>query len=207
VALREALWQELGVQQAPGGVRFGDDAPLAAARRAITAAYHPTTAPKGAQPMTALATLHLVRPILRWLEGSQWLPHLLLRVFIGYFFFQTGWAKLGILDVMAERFAQWGIPMPAFNAVLSAYTECLGGALIVVGLATRLAAIPLCFNMIVAISVVNLRNVTEFNEFFDLSEPLYALVFLWLLFAGPGPVSLDHLLAKRFGRPGGRPAR
>ena len=154
--------------------------------------------------MTLLDTLQRMYPILGWLDRSQWLPHLLVRLFIGYFFFETGWAKLGILDAMAERFAGWGIPLPAFNAALSAYTECLGGALVVLGLATRLAAIPLCFNMLVAISVVNLRNVTGFNEFFDLSEPLYALVFLWLLFAGPGPVSLDHLLAKRVG--GGRQA-
>jgi uncharacterized membrane protein YphA (DoxX/SURF4 family) len=47
--------------------------------------------------------------------------------------------------------------------------------------------------------MVNLKSVTTFDEFFDLSEPLYALVFLWLLFAGPGPVSLDHLLARRLG--------
>ena len=93
----------------------------------------------------------------------------------------------------------WGIPWPAFNAALSAYTELVGGGLIVLGLATRLAAIPLCFNMIVAILVVNLRNVTEFDEFFELSEPLYALVFLWLLFSGPGRASVDHFLAKRFG--------
>jgi putative oxidoreductase len=78
----------------------------------------------------------------------------------------------------------------------------VGGALIVIGLATRLAALPLCFNMVVAILVVNLRGVSELDEFFELSEPLYALVFLWLFFAGPGRVSLDHLLAMRFGRGG-----
>jgi putative oxidoreductase len=149
--------------------------------------------------MTVLSALRWVHPILGWLERSQWVPHLLLRLFIGYFFLQTGWAKVGILDAMAERFAGWGIPLPALNAALSAYTECLGGALTVLGLATRLAAIALCFNMIVAIAVVNLKSVTTFNEFFDLSEPLYALVFLWLLCAGPGPVSLDRLLAKRMG--------
>jgi putative oxidoreductase len=149
--------------------------------------------------MIGRAALRRVHPILRWLEWAQWVPHLLLRLFIGYFFFQTGWAKVGILDAMAERFAGWGIPLPAFSAALSAYTECLGGALIVVGLATRPAAVALCFNMIVAISMVNLKSVTTFDEFFDLSEPLYALVFLWLLFAGPGPVSLDHLLARRLG--------
>jgi hypothetical protein len=41
-----------------------------------------------------------------------------------------------------ERFTGWGIPFPAFNAALSAYTELIGGALVMLGLVTRLAAIP-----------------------------------------------------------------
>jgi putative oxidoreductase len=58
-----------------------------------------------------------------------WLPPLLIRLFVGYFFFETGWAKAHDLDGFAQRFAQWGIPYPAFNAALSAYTELIGGAL------------------------------------------------------------------------------
>jgi putative oxidoreductase len=149
--------------------------------------------------MTVLAVVDRMKPIVEQLERSQWVPQLLVRLFVGYFFFETGWAKAGALDAMAERFAGWGIPWPAFNAALSAYTELAGGALIVLGLATRLAALPLCINMIVAILVVNVRGVTEFDEFFELSEPLYALVFLWLIFSGPGRASLDHLLARRVG--------
>jgi putative oxidoreductase len=124
-------------------------------------------------------------------------------------FFETGLAKIGALDAMAERFAGWGIPLPAFSAALSAYTEMIGGALVVVGLATRLASIPLAFNMVVAILVVNIRGVETVDEFFELSEPLYALVFVWLVFAGPGPASLDHLLARRSHRrePGQRGRR
>ncbi|HSE03234.1 MAG TPA: DoxX family protein [Methylomirabilota bacterium] len=152
--------------------------------------------------MMGLGIVDRIKPIRDKLERSQWIPQLLARLFVGYFFFETGWAKAGNLDAMAERFAGWGIPWPAFNAAVSAYTELVGGALIVIGLATRLAALPLCFNMVVAILVVNLRGVSELDEFFELSEPLYALVFLWLFFAGPGRVSLDHLLAMRFGRGG-----
>jgi len=149
--------------------------------------------------MTAFRAVDQVKPVLTMLTRSQWIPQLLVRLFIGYFFFETGWAKIGSLDAMTERFTGWGIPWPAFNAALSGYTELVGGALIVLGLATRLAAIPLCFNMIVAILVVNLRNVSEVDEFFELSEPLYALVFLWLIFAGPGRASLDYFLARHLG--------
>ena len=61
------------------------------------------------------------------LTRSQWIPQLLVRLFLGYFFFETGWSKVGNLDAMAERFTGWGIPFPGFNAALSGYTELIGG--------------------------------------------------------------------------------
>jgi putative oxidoreductase len=135
--------------------------------------------------------------VIAWLTAAQWIPALLVRLFVGYFFFETGWAKIGNLDAMAERFTGWGIPFPVFSATLSAYTELIGGALVMLGLMTRLAAIPLGFNMVVAILVVNINRVSGLDEFVELSEPLYALLFLWLVFAGPGRASLDHLLWRR----------
>ena len=38
-----------------------------------------------------------------------------------------------------------------------------------------------------------------FDSFFELDEPLYMLIFVWFVFAGPGRVSLDTLLAKWLG--------
>ena len=129
----------------------------------------------------------------------DWLPPLLLRLFVGYFFFETGWGKAHNLDTFAERFAGWGIPYPYFNAVLSAYTELVGGALLVVGLLTRVVAIPLIINMFVAIVSVKLASVSGLNDFVELDEPLYLLSFFWLMVAGPGVVSLDFLLARAAG--------
>jgi putative oxidoreductase len=143
---------------------------------------------------TARGSIDRIRATQTALARFEWVPQLLVRLFVGYLFFETGWAKVGNLGAMAERFTGWGIPAPAFSAALSAYTELIGGALIVLGLATRLAAIPLAFNMVVAIVVVNVRNVAGLDEFVELSEPLYALSFLWLVFSGPGRASLDHLV-------------
>jgi putative oxidoreductase len=133
------------------------------------------------------------------LERAAWLPALFLRLFVGYFFFVTGLAKVQNLGAMAERFAEWGIPFPAFSAALSGYTELVGGALLALGLLTRLVSIPLFVNMAVAIATVNVKRVSGLDEFVELAEPLYALVFLWLLFAGPGCASLDHVLWRRRG--------
>jgi putative oxidoreductase len=152
--------------------------------------------------MTTLDTVFFrAQPLLAWLDRHLWIPPLLARLFVGYFFFETGWAKIGSLDAMTERFIEWGIPFPAFSSALSAWTELVGGALLVLGLATRLAAIPLFINMAVAIAVVKMKRVTGLDEFVELDEPLYALVFLWLFFSGPGRASLDHLIGRRGARP------
>ena len=157
--------------------------------------------------MSPIALADRVRSLVTALTHAQWIPQLLVRLFVGYFFFETGWAKVADLGAMTERFSGWGIPFPDFNAGLSAYTELLGGALLLLGLATRLAAIPLCINMVVAILVVKLRNVSDLDEFVELDEPLYALCFVWLFFSGPGRASLDHLVWRRFAPPGPSTAR
>ena len=133
---------------------------------------------------------------LRRLTDAQWVPQLLVRLFVGYFFLESGWGKIHNLDDFAERFAEWGIPAPTFNAALSAWTEFLGGLLIVLGLFTRLASIPLFINMLVATLAVKMKEVGGLDDFVELDEPLYALSFLWLFFSGPGWVSLDHLLGR-----------
>lgn len=136
------------------------------------------------------------------LERAAWLPPLLVRLFVGYFFFETGLGKVGNLAVFAERFREWAIPFPEVSAALSAYTELIGGALIVLGLLTRFAAIPLFVNMLVAILTVKLKRVAGLSDFVELDEPLYALSFLWLFVAGPGPISLDALAMRLLRRAG-----
>jgi putative oxidoreductase len=138
--------------------------------------------------------LHRWEQLTGLLTTLGWLPPLLLRLFVGYFFFETGWAKVHNLPVFVQRFQEWGIPYPAFNAALSAWTECVGGALTVVGLATRFASAGLVINMIVAIVTVKWKEVSGLNDFVELDEPLYALSFVWLGFNGAGAVSLDHLI-------------
>ena len=127
------------------------------------------------------------------LSAACWIPALLMRLFVGYFFMETGWGKIHNLAAFTTRFAQWGIPDPAFNAALSAYTEFLGGALTILGLGMRFVSIPMIINMIVAIITVKLKNVGGLDDFAELDEPLYALSFVWLFFSGAGWLSVDGL--------------
>jgi putative oxidoreductase len=128
------------------------------------------------------------------LSAAWWIPALLMRLFVGYFFMETGWGKIHDLDSFTMRFAQWGIPYPGFNAALSAYTEFLGGALTILGLGMRFVSIPMIINMIVAILTVKLKYVSGLDDFAELDEPLYALSFVWLFFSGAGWLSIDGLL-------------
>jgi putative oxidoreductase len=130
------------------------------------------------------------------MQDNDWVVALLVRLFVGYFFVETGWGKVHNLDTFIERFRGWGIPFPELNAAVSAWAELVCGALVLVGLFTRLASIPMIINMAVAVLSVKIKSVAGLDDFVELDEPLYALAFLWLVFRGAGWVSLDHVLAK-----------
>ena len=138
--------------------------------------------------------LNLADEPFRRLSRMMWVPALLTRLFVGYFFFTSGWAKIHDLATFTANFQGWGIPYPAFNAALSAYTECIGGALTIVGLGMRFVSVPMIINMAVAVLSVKLKEVSSLSDFANLDEPLYALTYVWLLFAGAGRVSLDAVI-------------
>ncbi len=134
------------------------------------------------------------------LSQYEWLGPLLLRLVFGWFWLETGWAKLHNLEFFSQRFVEWGIPLPMLSATVSGATDLVGGALLILGLGTRLAAMPMIVNMLVALAVVVLPTISTFNEFVELDEVLYVAVLFWLLMAGPGKASLDHLLARHYRR-------
>ncbi|WP_049623730.1 DoxX family protein [Frateuria defendens] len=137
----------------------------------------------------ALSALHAVR----------WAGPLLLRLGFGYFWLETGIAKVHNLDGFTARFVGWGIPFPVFSAALSAWTELLGGLLLMLGLFTRLVCVPMIVNMAVAIALVVSANFTGLDDVVEADETVYILIFVWLLFAGPGKASLDAWLVRRLG--------
>jgi putative oxidoreductase len=144
--------------------------------------------------MSLSRILPLTSHVFRALSDMMWIPALLTRLFVGYFFFTSGWAKVHDLATFTANFQSWGIPYPAFNAALSAYTECIGGALTMAGLAMRFVSIPMIINMAVAVLSVKLKEVSGLVDFVNLDEPLYALVYVWLLFSGAGWLSLDAVI-------------
>jgi putative oxidoreductase len=85
------------------------------------------------------------------------------------------------------------------SATLSAWTDLVGGALLMLGLLTRVVCVPMLVNMAVALIVVVSRDLTGLDDYVETSELTYILIFFWLIMAGPGKASLDTLLARRLG--------
>jgi putative oxidoreductase len=136
---------------------------------------------------------------LQVLHAWRWLGPLVVRLVFGYFWLETGIAKVHNLEGFTQRFVGWGIPHPAFSAALSAWTELLGGLLLMLGLFTRLVTIPMIINMIVAVTLVVSSNLMGLDDYVEADEVVYTLIFFWFLIAGPGKISLDTLVARWLG--------
>jgi putative oxidoreductase len=124
----------------------------------------------------------------------------LARLTVGLVFMFSGWGKLHALPDTVERFAEWGIPMPAFNARLASFTELFGGILVLIGLGTRIAVLPMAFTMVIALITAKRSEIEGFVDLVGQLEWSYIVIFLWLAVAGAGPLSLDGLIAPRLAR-------
>src|ERR1700722_15301257 len=78
-------------------------------------------------------------------------PFLLaVRLYWGWQFMQTGWGKLTDIGKVVQFFTDLGIPAPAVNAYFVSALEFGGGMLLILGIGSRLTALPLAVDMIVA---------------------------------------------------------
>ena len=119
---------------------------------------------------------------------------LLARLTVGWVFVGTGWGKLHHLDKVTAYFTELGLPVPHAQAVLVGTTELVGGALVLVGLLTRLASLPLLATMVVAILTAKRAELGSANDLFGFVEWTYLVLFALLALGGPGRFSLDHFL-------------
>jgi putative oxidoreductase len=127
-------------------------------------------------------------------SSLQGLGLLAIRVVLGVVFIAHGADKLGDLAGTEQFFASLGIPAAALMAPLVAFTEVVGGALLIVGLLTPLVGVALAIDMLVAFVTVHA------GKGFFVADGGYELVML-LGFAsvgiaatGAGRLSLDAAL-------------
>ena len=146
-------------------------------------------------------------------RSSGWT--ILIRLLVGLVvFFPEGIQKLAFPDILgAGRFAHIGIPYPELMGPFVGVVETLCGALIILGLLTRLAAVPLIIIMVVAIIstkvpmwlghdfwIFHVPKLTRYG-FWSMAHEARAdfdmlLGSLYLLIEGAGAWSLDALLSR-----------
>jgi putative oxidoreductase len=113
----------------------------------------------------------------------------ILRLALGVSMAVHGYQKV-VPHTATARFAHYvvSLGMPYWLGVLSAYTEFIGGVLVLLGLLTRLAAAFLCINMLVALITVGI------HQGFGIYNYIFALVAIafMLVVNGAGALSLDR---------------
>ena len=131
-------------------------------------------------------------------------PHatLLIRVLVGWVFLSEGIQKFLFPESLGVgRFAKIGIPDPSFTAPFVGVVEIVCGSLIIVGLLTRLSAIPLLIDISVAIATTKFPMLLD-KGFWAAAHEARAdlcmlLGLLFLIVVGAGPSSIDWLLSEK----------
>jgi uncharacterized membrane protein YphA (DoxX/SURF4 family) len=141
------------------------------------------------------------------------------RLMVGFVFWAEGVQKqLFPGELGSARFANIGIPWPDVMGPVVGYVELVCGSLILLGLLTRLATVPLLADMLVAIVSTKLPILLG-HGFWGFAEPSTKRLGFWsmvhemrtdlcmvcgagfLLVVGAGALSLDARLARRLSTP------
>ena len=127
---------------------------------------------------------------------------ILIRLLVGSVFLSEGIQKfLYPVALGIGRFIKIGIPAPGFFAPFVGIVEIVFGLLIIIGLFTRISAIPLIIN--ISVAIISTKIPILINEgFWKMSHEartdfamLLGLIFL--LIAGAGKISIDTIISQR----------
>lgn len=126
---------------------------------------------------------------------------ILLRLIVGAVFLSEGIQKFLFPELRgAGRFAKIGLPSPEFLGDFVGLFEILCGALLLLGLLTRLASIPLIIIMLVAFTTTKSEVYLEkgFWELLHGSRTDWSMLLgsIFLLIKGSGNWSIDKTLMK-----------
>src|SRR5579875_3111985 len=115
----------------------------------------------------------------------------LIRILVGWVFVSEGIQKFLFPDALgAGRFAKIGIPLPQMSAPFVGFVEIICGTLVILGLLTRLAAVPLLAVILTAIATTKVPMLLHQGVWPMLHEARVdfsmLLGLLFLLIVGPG---------------------
>lgn len=127
---------------------------------------------------------------------------ILIRILVGWVFVSEGIQKFLFPDALGVgRFIKIGIPWPHVMAPFVGVVEIVCGTLLLIGLLTRLAAIPLLIDICVALYSTKIVTLPKNGLWYTLHDArtdmsmLLGLIFLMLV--GGGAWSLDNVWRSR----------
>ncbi len=126
---------------------------------------------------------------------------LAIRLYWGWQFAQTGWGKLQHIPKVTGFFTSLGIPFPFANAVFVSCLEFVGGILLALGLGSRIIALLLAADMVVAYVTAGREDLLAIfsnpGKFYGDDAFTFLFASAVVLFFGAGCISLDRLIARR----------
>ena len=126
---------------------------------------------------------------------------LLIRLYWGWQFAQTGWGKLHNLDRVTGFFTTLGLPAPGPTALFVALVEFVGGILFALGLGSRPVALVLFANMTVAYWTADreafMGILSAPDKFYAADPYTFWFASLLVLIFGAGLFAADTLVGRR----------
>jgi len=129
-------------------------------------------------------------------------PALLCRLAVGLIFLSEGLQKYLFPETLGTgRFEKIGFSNPAFWAYFTGTFEIVCGILILIGLVTRLAAIPLLIIMIVSFITTKYPELIEKGFWFMAhdyrTDFAMTLLLIYLIIHGGGKKSIDYTIQQK----------
>ena len=161
---------------------------------------------KGAEQSMRPFLLRLSGLYQRIFEGVDFVVQpiflLAVRLYWGWQLIESGWGKLHNLSKVTEFFASLNLPMPAQMAVFISSVELFGGIFLAVGLLSRLTALVLTVNMIMAYITADreaLHSIfSDPDKFYAAAPYTFLIASLIILIFGPGKIAVDTILKPFF---------
>ncbi len=125
---------------------------------------------------------------------------LLVRLYWGWQLIESGWGKLHNLEKVTEFFTSLNLPMPAQMAAFISGVEFFGGLFLAIGLFSRMTALVLTINMIMAYVTADREALLSFfsdpDKFSAAAPYVFLVASLIILIFGPGKFCVDYLLRR-----------
>src|SRR6516164_3793143 len=144
-------------------------------------------------PMMQLAEKYY-RLLIRASSSLQSPFLLVVRLYWGWQFMQTGWGKLSDINKVVGFFTELGIPAPVLNAWFVSGLEFAGGLLLIAGLGLRLVGLLLAIDMMVAYVAADREALMSIfanpDKFYAAAPFTFLVASLIVLIFGPGIFSI-----------------